>query len=147
MGYSSPALTCVKASRRKSCASVFVLLVNGGRTSSRQQPGQAATEEAIIELAAQPEVVALVNVVSTLTATFRRRKSRNAFCCPATHCRRFKHAGIYALCDAHERFMTLLEPWLDKLPGRFFIALPAHAKRCRRAWRVDLYRHYRLGLR
>lgn len=39
----------------------------------------------------------LVNVVSTLTATFRRRKSRNALCCPATHCRRFKHAGIYAL--------------------------------------------------
>lgn len=38
MGYSSPALTCVKASRRKAGASVFVLLVNGGRTSSRQQP-------------------------------------------------------------------------------------------------------------
>ena len=40
---------------------------------------QAATEEAIIELAAQPEVVAIGE------------------CGPATHCRRIKHAGIYAL--------------------------------------------------
>lgn len=39
---------------------------------------QAATEEAIIELAAQPKWWRLVNVVSTLTVTFRRRKSRNA---------------------------------------------------------------------
>lgn len=38
MGYSSPVPICVKASRRKAGASVFVLLVNGGRTSSRQQP-------------------------------------------------------------------------------------------------------------
>ena len=34
--------------------------------------------------------------------------------------------------------MTLLEPWLDKLPGAVLhVALPAHAKRCRRAWRVE----------
>lgn len=44
---------------------------------------QAATEEAIIELAAQPKWWRLVNVVSTLTATFRRRKSRNALLLPS----------------------------------------------------------------
>ena len=44
---------------------------------------QAVTEEAIIELAAQPEVVAIGECVSTLTATFRRRKSRNALLLPS----------------------------------------------------------------
>lgn len=45
---------------------------------------QAATEEAIIELAAQPgKWWRLVNVASTLTATFRRRKSRNALLLPS----------------------------------------------------------------
>lgn len=59
MGYSSPVPICVKASRRKAGASVFVLLVNGGRTSHDSSQWQAVTEEAIIELAAQPEVVAI----------------------------------------------------------------------------------------
>ena len=49
---------------------------------------QAATEEAIIELAAQPEVVA----IGECGLDFNRN-----FCCSATHCRRIKHAGIYAL--------------------------------------------------
>lgn len=44
---------------------------------------QAATEEAIIELARSQKWWRLVNVVSTLTATFRRRKSRNALLLPS----------------------------------------------------------------
>ena len=44
---------------------------------------QSVTEEAIIELAAQQKWWRLVNVVSTLTATFRRRKSRNALLLPS----------------------------------------------------------------
>lgn len=49
--------------------------------------------------------------------------------------------------DAHERFMTLLEPWLDKLRCGSSL-LYRHTRRdagVRGAW--NLYRHYRLGLR
>lgn len=44
---------------------------------------QAVTEEAIIELPRSQKWWRLVNVVSTLTATFRRRKSRNALLLPS----------------------------------------------------------------
>ncbi len=59
---------------------------------------QAATEEAIIELAAQPEVVAIGECGLDFNRNFSTpEEQERAFCCPATHCRRIKHAGIYAL--------------------------------------------------
>ncbi len=77
MGYTLPALTCVKASERAKAGAYSIRPVGQRRayilTTAASE--QAATEEAIIELAAQPEVVRLVDVVLTLTATFRRRKS------------------------------------------------------------------------
>lgn len=58
---------------------------------------QAATEEAIIELAAQPEVVAIGECGLDFNRNFSTPEEQERACCPATHCRRFKHAGIYAL--------------------------------------------------
>lgn len=59
---------------------------------------QAVTEEAIIELAAQPEVVAIGECGLDFNRNFSTpEEQERAFCCPATHCRRIKHAGIYAL--------------------------------------------------
>lgn len=59
---------------------------------------QAATEEAIIELTAQPEVVAIGECGLDFNRNFSTpEEQERAFCCPATHCRRIKHAGIYAL--------------------------------------------------
>lgn len=58
---------------------------------------QAATEEAIIELAAQPEVVAIGECGLDFNRNFSAGRAGTRFCCSATHCRRIKHAGIYAL--------------------------------------------------
>ncbi len=59
---------------------------------------QAATEEAIIELAAQPEVVAIGECGLDFNRNFSTPEEQETrFCCSATHCRRIKHAGIYAL--------------------------------------------------
>lgn len=58
---------------------------------------QAATEEAIIELAAQPEVVAIGECGLDFNRNFSTPEAGTRFCCSATHCRRIKHAGIYAL--------------------------------------------------
>lgn len=99
---------------------------------------QAATEEAIIELAAQPEVVAIGECGLDFNRNFSTPEEQERAFVAQLRIAADLNMPVFMHCrDAHERFMTLLEPWLDKLPVRFFIALPAHAKRCRRAWRME----------
>lgn len=99
---------------------------------------QAATEEAIIELAAQPEVVAIGECGLDFNRNFSTPEEQERAFVAQLRIAAELNMPVFMHCrDAHERFMTLLEPWLDKVLVRFFIALPAHAKRCRRAWRME----------
>ncbi|XPE65147.1 TatD family hydrolase [Shigella flexneri] len=66
---------------------------------------------------------------------FSTRKSRNALCCPATHCRSL-NVPVFLHCrDAHERFMTLSAS-CGSTAGCSTHCFTGHAKRCRRrgAW-------------
>lgn len=99
---------------------------------------QAATEEAIIELAAQPEVVAIGECGLDFNRNFSTPEEQERAFVAQLRIAADLNMPVFMHCrDAHERFMTLLEPWLDKLPGAVLHALPAHAKRCRRAWRME----------
>ena len=99
---------------------------------------QAATEEAIIELAAQPEVVAIGECGLDFNRNFSTPEEQERAFVAQLRIAADLNMPVFMHCrDAHERFMTLLEPWLINCLVRFFIALPAHAKRCRRAWRME----------
>lgn len=107
---------------------------------------QAATEEAIIELAALPEVVAIGECGLDFNRNFSTPEEQERAFVAQLRIAAELNMPVFMHCrDAHERFMTLLEPWLDKLLVRFFIALPAHAKRCRRAWRVEFISALQVG--
>ncbi len=118
MGYSSPALTCVKASRRKSWR-VSIRPVGQRRAISHDSSQwQAATEEAIIELAAQPEVVAIGECGLDFNRNFSTPEEQERAFVAQLRIAADLNMPVFMHCrDAHERFMTLLEPWLDKLPG------------------------------
>lgn len=99
---------------------------------------QAATEEAIIELAAQPEVVAIGECGLDFNRNFSTPEEQERAFVAQLRIAAELNMPVFMHCrDAHERFMTLLERGWINCTVRFFIALPAHAKRCRRAWRVE----------
>ena len=110
---------------------------------------QAATAKRLLSWPRSRSVVAIGGVVSILTATFRRRKSRERAFVAQLRIAADLNMPVFMHCrDAHERFMTLLEPWLDKLPGAVlhcFTGTREEMQAC-----LDhgpVYRHYRLGLR
>ncbi|EJR5352401.1 TatD family hydrolase [Escherichia coli] len=79
---------------------------------------QAATEEAIIELAAQPEVVAIGECGLDFNRNFSTPEEQERAFVAQLRIAAELNMPVFMHCrDAHERFMTLLEPWLDKLPG------------------------------
>ena len=83
---------------------------------------QAVTEEAIIELAAQPEVVAIGECGLDFNRNFSTPEEQERAFVAQLRIAAELNMPVFLHCrDAHERF----------------IALPAHAKRCRRAWRVE----------
>ncbi|VTN13090.1 Deoxyribonuclease TatD [Raoultella terrigena] len=58
------------------------------------------------------------NAASISTATFRLRRSRKRRLAPSLALAAELSLPVFLHCrDAHERFLTLLAPWLDKLPG------------------------------
>ena len=78
---------------------------------------QAATEEAIIELAAQPEVVAIGECGLDFNRNFSTPEEQERAFVAQLRIAADLNMPVFMHCrDAHERFMTLLEPWLDKLP-------------------------------
>ena len=119
MGYSSPVLTCVKASRRKSWrVSIRHCWSTAGVHPHDSSQWQAATEEAIIELAAQPEVVAIGECGLDFNRNFSTPEEQERAFVAQLRIAAELNMPVFMHCrDAHERFMTLLEPWLDKLPG------------------------------
>ena len=79
---------------------------------------QAVTEEAIIELAAQPEVVAIGECGLDFNRNFSTPEEQERAFVAQLRIAAELNMPVFMHCrDAHERFMTLLEPWLDKLPG------------------------------
>lgn len=107
------------------------------------------TEEAIIELAAQPEVVAIGECGLDFNRNFSTPEEQERAFVAQLRIAAELNMPVFMHCrDAHERFMTLLEPWLDKLPGAVLHCFTWHTRRdagVRGVW--NLYRHYRLGLR
>ncbi|MEN1536609.1 TatD family hydrolase, partial [Pseudomonas aeruginosa] len=76
------------------------------------------TEEAIIELAAQPEVVAIGECGLDFNRNFSTPEEQERAFVAQLRIAAELNMPVFMHCrDAHERFMTLLEPWLDKLPG------------------------------
>lgn len=79
---------------------------------------QAVTEEAIIELLAQPEVVAIGECGLDFNRNFSTPEEQELAFVAQLRIAAELNMPVFMHCrDAHERFMTLLEPWLDKLPG------------------------------
>lgn len=96
---------------------------------------QAATEEAIIELAAQPEVVAIGECGLDFNRNFSTPEEQERAFVAQLRIAADLNMPVFMHCrDAHERCWS--RGWINCLV-RFFIALPAHAKRCRRAWRME----------
>ncbi len=86
--------------------------------------------DSIFQLARQPEVVAIGECGLDFNRNFSTPQEQEAafsaqlalaaeLSLPVLHCR-----------DAHERFLTLLTPWLDKLPVQCCTASPEPAKKC-----------------
>lgn len=108
---------------------------------------QAETEEAIIELAAQPEVVAIGECGLDFNRNFSTPEEQERAFVAQLRIAAELNMPVFMHCrDAHERFITLLEPWLEKLRcgAALFYRNARRDAGVRGAW--DLYWYYRLGL-
>ncbi|MDL4616095.1 3'-5' ssDNA/RNA exonuclease TatD [Citrobacter amalonaticus] len=83
--------------------------------SSQWQP---ATEEAIVALASWPEVVAIGECGLDFNRNFSTPQEQERAFDAQLHIAAELQMPVFMHCrDAHTRFLTLLDPWLDKLPG------------------------------
>ena len=83
--------------------------------SSQWQP---ATEEAIAALASMPEVVAIGECGLDFNRNFSTpQEQERAFDAQLRIAAELQMPVFMHCRDAHARFLTLLDPWLDKLPG------------------------------
>ncbi|STG51587.1 putative deoxyribonuclease [Escherichia coli] len=98
-GYSSPVLTSVKASRRKSWrVSIHPVGQRRAYILTTAASGKLRLKKRLLSWPRSQKWWRLVKCGLDFNRNFSTRKSRKrAFVCPATHCRRIKHAGIYAL--------------------------------------------------
>lgn len=79
---------------------------------------QPATEEAIVVLANQPEVVAIGECGLDFNRNFSTpQEQERAFDAQLRIAAELQMPVFMHCRDAHARFLTLLDPWLDKLPG------------------------------
>lgn len=79
---------------------------------------QAATEEAIVALASQPEVVAIGECGLDFNRNFSTpQEQERAFDAQLRIAAELQMPVFMHCRDAHARFLAILEPWLDKLPG------------------------------
>ncbi|WET40613.1 3'-5' ssDNA/RNA exonuclease TatD [Citrobacter enshiensis] len=79
---------------------------------------QASTEEAIVALAGLPEVVAIGECGLDFNRNFSTPQEQERAFLAQLHIAAELQMPVFMHCrDAHARFLTLLEPWLDKLPG------------------------------
>lgn len=76
------------------------------------------TEDAIRQLAKQPEVVAIGECGLDFNRNFSTPAEQEAAFSAQLALAAELSMPVFMHCrDAHERFITLLDPWLDKLPG------------------------------
>ena len=90
-------------------AGVNGLLITGTNLRESQQAQK---------LAAQPEVVAIGECGLDFNRNFSTPEEQERAFVAQLRIAAELNMPVFMHCrDAHERFMTLLEPWLDKLPG------------------------------
>lgn len=83
--------------------------------SSQWQP---STEEAIVALAASPGVVAIGECGLDFNRNFSTPEEQERAFTAQLRIAAALQLPVFMHCrDAHDRFLTLLDPWLDKLPG------------------------------
>lgn len=95
---------------------------------------EAATAEAIFALARQPEVVAIGECGLDFNRNFSPVADQEAAFTAQLAIAAELSMPVFLHCrDAHERFLTLLTPWLDRLPGAVlhcFTGSQAEAEAC-----------------
>lgn len=95
---------------------------------------EAATAEAIFALARQPEVVAIGECGLDFNRNFSPVADQEAAFTAQLAIAAELSMPVFLHCrDAHERFLTLLTPWLDRLPGAVlhcFTGSQAEAEEC-----------------
>jgi TatD DNase family protein len=75
--------------------------------------------EAIYQLAREPEVVAIGECGLDFNRNFSTPQEQEAAFSAQLALAAELSMPVFLHCrDAHERFLTLLKPWLDKTPGR-----------------------------
>lgn len=94
-----------------------------------------AVAEAIYTLAGEPQVVAIGECGLDFNRNFSTPHEQEvAFSAQLALAAELSMPVFLHCRDAHDRFLTLLKPWLEKIPARRRTALPAAAARCRNAW-------------
>ena len=94
-----------------------------------------ASEDAIIALANQPEVVAIGECGLDFNRNFSTPQEQERAFQAQLQIAAELQMPIFMHCrDAHERFLALLDPRLDSLPVQYCTALPVHASKCRPVW-------------
>ncbi|MEB2706406.1 3'-5' ssDNA/RNA exonuclease TatD [Citrobacter koseri] len=79
---------------------------------------QSETEDAIVALASQPDVVAIGECGLDFNRNFSTpQEQERAFQAQLRIAAELQMPVFMHCRDAHARFLALLEPWLDKLPG------------------------------
>lgn len=79
---------------------------------------QSATEEAIVALASMPEVVAIGECGLDFNRNFSTPQEQERSFDAQLRIAAELQMPVFMHCrDAHARFLALLDPWLDKLPG------------------------------
>lgn len=95
----------------------------------------SASEDAIITLANQPEVVAIGECGLDFNRNFSTPQEQERAFQAQLQIAAELQMPIFMHCrDAHERFLALLDPWLDSFPAQYCTALPVHASKCRPVW-------------
>ncbi len=88
------------------------------KASRRSDQWQPATEEAIVALASRPEVVAIGECGLDFNRNFSTpQEQERAFDAQLRIAAELQMPVFMHCRDAHARFLTLLDPWLEKLPG------------------------------
>lgn len=96
---------------------------------------QSSTEDEIIALANQSKVVAIGECGTDFNRNFSTPQEQERAFEAQLRIAAELQMPIFMHCrDAHERFLTLLEPWLDSLPGAVLHCFTGSRQRCRTAW-------------
>ena len=93
------------------------------------------TANTLRQLAEQPEVVAIGECGLDFNRNFSTpEEQERAFSAQLALAAELAMPVFLHCRDAHERFLTLLDPWLPRLPARCCTVLPARYTKRRRVW-------------